>query len=169
MVIAVMSKQIRAKKGSSKTFKAVEGKQLTEEQISQFIEFFNKYNTIPGNKIVCVATGKLTTCVGPWKDKKIKEYGGVENLLRKYKRKEASVKERVAKIVEAKREIFDLPKMSFAKPQPLTAEQLAQDSKSLCLRPDIYLTNGRHCDGCGYFSICLNKRKSLPTYLKKAA
>jgi len=167
MIIGVMSKLNRAKKNSSKQFKAVEGKQLSEEQIKLFIEFFNKHNTIPGNKIVCTTTGKLTTCVGPWKDKKIKEYGGVENLLRNYKRREAVVKDNVIKFQEQER--FDLPKIDFAKPQPLTIEQLAETSKANCLRPDIFLNNGRHCEGCPHFAICLNNIKNLPNYLRKAA
>lgn len=165
MVIIVMSKQIRAKKGSSKSFKAIEGQQLTEDQIGLFIEFFNKHNTIPGNKIVCTTTGKLTTCVGPWKDKKIKEYRGVENLLRNYKRREANAKSNIIKLPVV--ETYNIPSInSFVKPGPYNP---AEESKSVCLRPDIFLDNGRHCEGCFYYSICLSRLKNLPSYLKKAA
>ena len=169
MVIGVMSKQHRAQKGSAKSFKAVEGQLLTEEQIKLFIEFFNKHNTIPGNKIVCNATGKLTTCVGPWKDKKIKEYGGVENLLRNYKRREATPTKVVTKAQEVATEEADykLPILKY-ETKPLTSEQLTQETKSACIRPDIYLTNGKHCDGCAYYGLCQSHLKKLPKYAKAA-
>jgi hypothetical protein len=157
----------RAKKGSAKQFKATEGKQLTEDQIAQFIEFYKVHNTIPGNKIPCNATRKLTTCVGPWKDKKIKEYGGLENLLRNYKRKEASPKKQLLSEVMKEEVIYELPAFKY-QPIPMTSEQLAQESKSACLRPDIFLNNGRHCDGCAYFSLCLSALKKLPKFAKAA-
>ena len=163
-----MSKQHRAQKGSAKSFKAVEGHLLSEEQIKSFVAFFNKHNTIPGNKIVCNATKKLTTCVGPWKDKKIKEYGGVENLLRNYKRREATPKKQVIKAEIEKEVDYNLPVLKFETPQPLTHQQLVEESKSVCLRPDIYLTNGKHCDGCAYYGLCQNYLKKLPKYAKAA-
>ena len=162
----------RAKKGSAKQFKAVAGKLMSEEQIKQFIEFYKVHKTIPGNKIPCNATGKLTTCVGPWKDKKIKEYGSLENLLRNYKRKEASPKKQKQVVSKQHQEneqvVYNLPILKFEAPKPLTPEQLAQESKSVCLRPDIYLTNGKHCDGCSYYSLCLSSLKKLPKYAKAA-
>ena len=159
----------RAKKGSAKQFKAVAGKLLSEEQIKQFIEFYKVHNTIPGNKLPCNATGKLTTCVGPWKDKKIKEYGGLENLLRNYKRKEASPKKQKQPVAEVQKEevIYELPTFKY-QPIPMSSEQLAQESRSACLRPDIFLNNGRHCDGCAYFSLCLSALKKLPKFAKAA-
>jgi len=157
----------RAKKNSAKAFKAVKGKFLTEEQIKLFVEFYGVHKTIPGNKIVCNATGNLTTCVGPWKDKKIKEYGGIENLLRNYKRREASSKKMIViiKQQESERVVYDLPILTY-KTVPLTNEQLSRETKSACLRPDIYLTNGRHCDGCEYFNLCVSRLKKLPKYAK---
>ena len=170
MIITVM-KTLRAKKGSAKSFKAVKGKPLTEDQIKLFIEFYNIHKTIPGNKIVCNATGKLTTCVGPWKDKKIKEYGGIENLLRNYKRREATQKNNIVSIKDPEKVVYDLPAFKYEK-IIMTDEQrtkfLAQETKSACLRPDIYLSNGRHCDGCEYISMCLSHLKNLPKYAKAA-
>lgn len=158
----------RAKKGSAKQFKAVEGRPLTEEQIAQFLEFYKIHNTIPGNKLPCNVTRKLTTCVGPWKDKKIKEYGGLENLLRNYKRKEASPKKQAVQHKEQSEVVWEVPVFRLKVPVPMTKEQLAQDSKSICLRPDIFLNNGRHCEGCVYAKICLNSRKKFPAYAKAA-
>ena len=160
----------RAKKNSAKQFKAVAGKLLSEEQIKQFIEFYKVHKTIPGNKIPCNATGKLTTCVGPWKDKKIKEYGSLENLLRNYKRKEASPKKQKQSTQQKEQAnvVYDVPVFRLRVPVPLTREQIAQDSKSACFRPDIFLNNGRHCDGCSYFSTCLSSLKKLPKYAKAA-
>ena len=164
-MIAVM-KTNRAKKNSAKHFKAVAGKRLTEEQIKLFIEFYNVHKTVPGNKIPCNVTGKLTTCVGPWKDKKIKEYGGLENLLRNYKRREATPK--VKKEQQQKETSYSLPIMKLRVPKPLTPEQLAKESKSVCLRPDIYLDNGRHCEGCFYYNFCLSGLKKLPKHATAA-
>jgi len=167
-------KKPRAPKGSAKKFKAVKGKLLTEDQIQLFIEFYNAHKTIPGNKIVCNATGNLTTCVGPWKDKKIKEYGGIENLLRNYKRREASPKKKTnITSIHQEREtvVYDLPAFKYEK-IIMTSEQrvqfLARETKSACLRPDIYLSNGRHCEGCEYVSMCLSRLKKLPSYAKAA-
>lgn len=165
-MIAVM-KTNRAKKNSAKHFKAVAGKRLTEEQIKLFIEFYNVHKTVPGNKIPCNATGKLTTCVGPWKDKKIKEYGGLENLLRNYKRREATPKIKQQK-EQQDEVVYSLPVIKFEAPKPLTPEQLAKETKSACLRPDIYLSNGRHCEGCAYYSLCLSALKKLPKYATAA-
>lgn len=156
-------KNKRAPKGSSNQFKATEGKQLTEQQIEKFIEFFNNYGTVLGNKIVCNATGKLTTCVGPWKDKKIKEYGGIENLLRNYKRKESTPKSSNKSATEVI--VYKFPPLKY-EPKPMTQKQLTEETKSACLRPDIYLTNGRHCDGCNYIELCQSRLKRLPSYSK---
>ena len=169
-ILIFVMKTLRAKKGSAKLFKATKDKLLTENQIKLFVDFYNIHQTIPGNKIVCNATRKLTTCVGPWKDKKIKEYGGIENLLRNYKRREASPKKKAIVVSisqEQDKVVYDLPVLKYER-TVMTNVQLAQETKSACLRPDIYLTNGRHCDGCEYFSLCLSRLKKLPNYAKAA-
>lgn len=156
----------------------IEAKPLTEQQISYFVDFYNKNGSFPGSKIPCTITGKLTTCVGPWMKKKIKEFGGVESLLRNYKcrgvlKTERQIikpvaKKRKSKISEIKTEdkVWDIPKLNFEPPRPMTDNEIEESSKTQCFRPDIFLSNGRHCDGCEIFKLCQNSLKYLPKYLK---
>lgn len=153
---------------------------LSEQQIQMFAQYYRKHGSFPGSKIPCTITGKLTTCIGPWLKKKIKEFGGAENLLRNYKCRGALKAERqiIKPIVKKKRrritkELKDenkewsIPKIEFTPPRPLTQNETAEASKTQCFRPDIFLTNGRHCDGCEIFDICENYLKTLPKYIKK--
>lgn len=153
---------------------------LTESQITMFVKHYKKHGSFPGSKIPCNATGKLTTCIGPWMKKKIKEFGGPENLLRNYKCRGAIKAERQiikpvtkrkrkpkTKLLKDENKQWDIPKIAFAPPRPLTQSEISQASKTQCFRPDIYLTNGRHCEGCELFEVCQNSLKTLPSYLKK--
>jgi hypothetical protein len=153
---------------------------LNEDQIQMFVTHYNKHKAFPGSKIPCNATGKLTTCVGPWMVKKIKEFGSPENLLRNYKCREALKSERqIIKPVSTKtkrksktkelkdeQKNWDIPKVSFAAPRPLTKVELTQTTESQCLRPDIFISNGRHCEGCEFYDLCVNSLKTLPSWNK---
>lgn len=173
----------KKKKGKAPKFAKIEPKPLTEEQIQLFLKHYNEHGTFPGSKIPCNMTGKLTTCVGPWMAKKIKEFGGAENLLRKYKcrgalkqRREAlkptkkNVKRRqVLKELKTEQKEWNLPKMVMDVPKPLTDNELREVTNSTCLRPDIFLNNDRYCDGCEFFEVCTNRNKELkPTTKKKS-
>ena len=151
----------------------IKAKPLTEEQITMFVSHFNKYSSFPGSKIPCSVTGKLTTCVGPWLKKKIKEFGSAEGLLRGYKcrsiakaqkiRTIGSRKHRTKEHGEKEQGRYNVPSIdSFVKSPPYDP---AEESKSVCLRPDIFLSNDRHCDGCHYFKICQNRLKTLPKHI----
>lgn len=158
-----------------KTIK-IEAKPLTEQQIKEFLDFYNKNKSFPGSKIPCNVTGKLTTCIGPWMKKKIKEFGGAENLLRNYKCRGALKAERlIIKPVTKRRKVktaiikdenkdWSIPKIDFTPPRPLTNSEITETSKTQCLRPDIFLSNGRHCDGCEVYQHCVNYLKCLPKY-----
>lgn len=157
----------------------IEAKPLTEEQIIMFVKHYNKHGGFPGSKIPCNATGKLTTCIGPWMKKKIKEFGGAENLLRNYKCRGALKVARliikpIVKKQKRKQTGVDLkdenkewviPKIEFTPPRPLTKNEVSEASQTQCFRPDIFLSNGRHCDGCEYFEMCKNDLKCLPKHL----
>ena len=166
----------RKKAKSKKLPKAIkiEAKPLTEEQIQEFVRYYNKYKCFPGSKIPCTVTGKLTTCVGPWMVKKIKEYGGAEALLRSYKCRGATKKQKPIKPLSKskKRRLilnelkdeqknWNLPKMSDAPPIPMSDAELAVATLTTCYRPDIFLNNDRHCDGCEYLTVCTNRMKAL--------
>lgn len=158
----------------------IQASPLTEEQIREFVSYYNKHKSFPGSKIPCTITGKLTTCVGPWMVKKIKEFGSAENLLRNYKCRGALKTERQIikpvstkskrknKVKELKDEQkkWDIPKVNFEAPRPLTAKELTQTTESQCLRPDIFISNGRHCEGCEFYDLCVNRLKCLPAWNK---
>ena len=146
---------------------------MTEEQIQGIVNHFNTKGSIPGNKIVCTATGKLTTCVGPWRAKKIAEYGGVENLIRSYKCRGVNKQIRAEKIkaigttkkarkAKQKEEInYDIPQMKISERKPLSGQDLVDATKTACQRPDIYLNDNRSCNNCGFCDICLNSLKKV--------
>lgn len=149
---------------------------LTEQQIQEFVKYYNKHKSFPGSKIPCSVTGKLTTCIGPWMVKKIKQYGSAEGLLRNYKCRGALKNEREAtKVVKKKRKQktqilkdeqknWVIPKMTFVPPRPLTNSEITQTTETQCLRPDIFLSNDRHCDGCSLYNLCSNSLKNMPKY-----
>ena len=154
---------------------------LTEDQIIEFVKHYNKHSSFPGSKIPCTVTGKLTTCIGPWMKKKIKEFGGAENLLRNYKCRGAlKIERQLIKPVSARKikkqklskikdeeKNWSIPKINFEPPRALNDIEISSTTESQCLRPDIYLSNGRHCDGCEYLELCKNDLKCLPKYSKK--
>ena len=155
-------------KKNTNTIKAIAGHQLSEEQIQAFVTHFNTKGSIPGNKIICTDSGKLTTCVGPWRAKKIKEYGTLENLLRNYKCRGVNKKINEVKIKgipKAKKEkeekVYDIPQMKNTVRGPITGKALTEHSKTACMRPDVFLDNGRHCYECPHFEVCSNNLKCL--------
>ncbi len=157
-------------------FKKLEAKPLTESQIKEFVEYYNEFKSFPGSKIPCNVSGKLTTCVGPWLTKKIKQYGGPENLLRKYisrgaikaqkeKNKAPSKKKAKRKVISEMKideKNWNLPKIIFHGPIPLTDAEITLETKSACMRPNIYLNNDGHCLGCPYLDLCESRLKCLP-------
>jgi|LauGreDrversion4_2_1035121.scaffolds.fasta_scaffold654668_1 hypothetical protein len=160
----------------------VEAKPLTEEQISEFVAFYKKHKKFPSTKIPCNITGRLTTCVGDWLVKKIKEYGSAEDLLRKYvsrgalkAQRESSkpvVKKKKSRMVldEMKNEdkTWDLPKIDLhSVPKPLSPAEVTEYTKDCCFRPDVYLNNDGHCEGCRYFDLCSCRLKCLPKKKRK--
>jgi hypothetical protein len=172
----------KKKKGKAPKFVKIEAKPLTETQIQEFLKHYNVYGSFPGSKIPCNMTGKLTTCVGPWMIKKIKEYGSAENLLRNYKCRGALKQKRealkpVKKNVKRRKVLqemkndkkeWDLPKMNLDGPKSLNESELSGLTKDTCLRPDIFLNNDRFCNGCEFFDVCTNSNKGLkPTPKKK--
>lgn len=179
---STMKTKARLVKGKTKAIK-IQAKPLTEDQIKEFVKYYNKNKSFPGSKIPCIVTGKLTTCIGPWMIKKIKEFGSAENLLRSYKCRGALKTERkVSKPVSTKTKRKDkikelklqdeeknwnIPKMNLTPPRPMTGPEITQTTETQCMRPDIFLSNGRHCEGCTYFEICVNKLKCLSPWSKE--
>jgi len=179
------TKRTKAKKGQFDHLKATEGKTLTEEQIRAWVKHYEVHSNFPGFKIPCSKTGKLSTCVGPWKDKKIKEFGSAENLLRNYVSRSAlkSVKTAVitpigskGKKVRKKKEKTEdqikeekirksIPQLKETVRGPLSGQDLIDCTRNACQRPDIFLDNGRNCNGCDFYEICENSLKNLPDFV----
>jgi len=155
-------------KKNTNTIKAIAGQQLSEEQIKAFVEHYNKTGSFPGNKIPCSVTGKLTTCVGPWKLKKVKEYGSAENLLRTYtcrgvnkKIKEVKIKGIPKAKKEKEEKTYNIPVLKGHVSRVLTGAELTEMTSKVCSRPDIFLNNGRHCLDCPTYELCSNSLKCL--------
>jgi hypothetical protein len=170
---ATKPRKPRAKKG--KGFK-LEAKPLTEAQIKMFLEHFNENGSFPGSKIPCNITGKLTTCVGPWMRKKIAEFGGAENLLRKYicrgaVKKHAETQKapskrkatkKALKSIKVDDKVWDLPKVDInSVPLPLSSAEISDLTYSTCLRPDLHLDNDYACNGCEFFDACTSRKKCI--------
>jgi hypothetical protein len=163
-----------------KAFK-IPAQPLDDQMIKYFVDYYKEHKGFPGSKIPCSVSGKLSTCMGPWMKKKIKEFGGPEQLLRNYvcrgamkDQKVKVIKEKKEKKISKKKKIgfentspdepkrYDIPKMNFEEPRPSTDAELSDISKSVCLRPDVFLSNGRHCDGCESYKLCQNSLRTLP-------
>ena len=169
--------KVGKKKGKKGKALKIEAKPLSEEQIQHFLSYYKEHKSFPGSKIPCTVTGKLTTCVGPWMVKKIKEFGGAENLLRKYvcrgalKAERQSLKpgskarkqrkEKLNSIKTEDKKDWNIPKMGTDGPKPISHKEVADVTKDTCLRPDVFLDNDRYCDGCQYFEWCTNVNKAL--------
>ncbi len=168
---------VKTKKLKTKRFKLTTGP-LTESQIQMFVEYYKVHKCFPGSKIACNITGKIVTCVGPWMKKKIEEYGGPENLLRKYKCRGALKKaKQLIKGVKARKKVkikrkdeegnYIIPSMPQGSQRPISKAEMTEMSKSICMRPDIFLNNGRHCEGCMHFDVCVNNIKCKADPKKK--
>ena len=155
-------------KKNTNTIKAIAGHQLSEEQIQAFVTHFNTKGSIPGNKIICTDSGKLTTCVGPWRAKKIKEYGTLENLLRNYKCRGVNKKIKEVKIKgipkarkEKEEKTYTIPVLKGHVSRVLAGAELTEMTSKICSRPDIFLNNGRHCLDCPTYDLCSNSMTCL--------
>jgi hypothetical protein len=164
------------KKGKVSKFIKIQAKPLTEEQIKTFVSYYKEHGSFPGSKIPCTVTGKLTTCMGPWMAKKIKEFGSAEALLRNYKCRGALKQEREdskplkitrkrlrkEKTSKAKEIEYTVPRFVEYKTIPIGIDDVQKITQSQCLRPDLFLSNNRNCEGCPYFANCTLHLKCLP-------
>ena len=175
VTIVKVEKKKKKKSLKDTSFKIL-AEPLTDKQIKEFVAYHKEHGNFPGLKIPCSVTGKLTTCVGPWMDKKIKEFGSAENLLRNYKGRGAMKQEREdVKPIKIRRprlgkkekavkpEVeYTVPKFVEYHPVPIGMDDVKEITKSQCMRPDLFLNNKRNCEGCYYYSNCQLHLKCLP-------
>jgi hypothetical protein len=109
---------------------------------------------------------------------RIKRFGSLENLLMEFECRKARntskppKPEKVKKKRKSKKNQeseenesihYNIPRMGeFLTPPPFDIEK---ESESRCLRPDIFLSNNRHCDGCVHFKYCRSRVKTLPRHI----
>jgi hypothetical protein len=140
------------------------------------LESYKTNGHLINKKIVCTNCTVHITCFGSNLDGKISKYGGIETLLDTFKCRKCVSASKPKKIVIkaekkpvkiAKEEIvYDIPKMIFKEKRNVLLSEAPDLIQSVskngsCIRPDIYLNNDRHCDGCSLYSSCLASIKNL--------
>ena len=86
-----------------------------------------------------------------------KDPGKIRLLQRATKRKRGAKKDAIESVYNGKLEAKYNPTKLNLK-DPTTVEKLTKES---CMRPEIFLDNDRHCDGCPYFANCALPLKNL--------
>lgn len=84
------------------------------------------------------------------------------DVPKKGRTKKVREKSQRALKMEIKREMITNPPVFKTTPSRLlTKTELAEITKTSCLRPDIFLDNDRHCEYCPHYAYCENKLKNL--------
>ena len=149
---------------------------MTPQQIQKEVAHYKstkKLTTHP--HLICTVTGEKVMAFGQMLQKKIERHGGLENLLQTFvsrkakssqkppKPQKATRRKRKEKIIEKIDDtIYDIPTFRNEPPSVLHLAEYPEHTRGACLRPDIFLNNGRSCDKCSLNTFCLanNKRFS---------
>jgi len=139
------------------------------------LESYKNNGHLLNKKIVCTNCTVHITCFGTNLDGKISKYGGIETLLDTFKCRKCVSASKPKKIVvkvkkvskkeTEKEKTYDIPKMIFKEKRNVLLSEAPDLIRSVsgngsCIRPDIYLDNDRHCDGCSLYSSCLASIKN---------
>jgi len=150
------------------------------EDISGWIKFFKEHKKLPAQKITCSHCKHNTVSMfGPNLKNYLKKHkNNIEELLQTFECRacrnlhkdpkepkpkktyvnplsvmtKEELEERAEKIKK------DLPKMEFTKLPfitPTDKEGVESLTSVACQRPDIYLDNGKWCDGCPWIKYCV--------------
>jgi hypothetical protein len=141
--------------------------------IADEITLYNKTGKLSSTKITCTKCSGLVTAFGTNLEGKIKKHGGLSNLLETFTCRKCTsaskpakpVKEKKARKVKLHKKIneegevvYDIPRMkwsipknTFLKDEP---ELIADLTKFSCVAPQLFLNNGKTCDGCTFWSNC---------------
>jgi len=134
------------------------------------LERFQKTGELIGKKIICNSCQVPITCFGSNLEGKIKKFGSIENLLNDFKcrsctsaakpKKEKKISVRLIKREKKEEQKkLEIPKMKFTVPRNVflkDAPDLIENctKNNTCMSPQIYLNNGKSCDGCELFDHC---------------
>lgn len=136
------------------------------------------------NKIKCSACGNSKGVRPDVLQKRLADYGTLENLLATYEcqkcrkregskaptapkaRSESNAgKDHVHPITGEKVYFWQMPGWAFTKHEPLkpteSAEQYKRAYGTTCANPPFYLDNHRFCDGCVFYNVCACHSKRL--------
>ena len=129
---------------------------------------FKKTGELYGKKIECNSCNTLITCFGSNLEGKIAKFGSIESLLETFTCRSCVSASKPKKLVvkltkrikkEKTIETFEVPKMKFTAPRNVFLKDAPDIIKSCtsnntCMSPQIYLNNGKSCDGCELFDHC---------------
>ena len=137
--------------------------------------------------VLCSTPGceSKTTCFGQNLESKIKQYGGLNQLLNTFKcrqcrpakqplnapklkrNKPPRISKAQARIERVQEMMSTMPKMDYSAKQPVAfLRDLPETVRSIttngsCIRPDIFLDSNRVCDDCGYNISCQSNVKTF--------
>jgi len=142
--------------------------------VADEIELYNKTGKLSSPKIACSKCQGLVTAFGSNLEGKIKKYGGLSNLLETFAcRKCVSASkpikpEKIKKVRKVTLHVktdkdgkikydipafkVSIPKNTFLKDEPELIENISKNG--ICLAPQLFLNNGKSCDGCTFWSNC---------------
>ncbi|MEI6423823.1 MAG: hypothetical protein WCP55_16525 [Lentisphaerota bacterium] len=145
-------------------------------------KFYEEKGKLPAKQIPCSVTGTMITIFGENLARRIQNYGSVENLLMNFvsraaqpkvpktdkaKKPKKLPKSSVEFIEEQGQVRYDLPLFNPDKPTVkidlvISGDACRKETMDSCFRPDIYLDNGKACNGCRLFENCayVGKRMS---------
>lgn len=130
-----------------------------------FIAEYNATGKPTSKKIPCSVTGAMVTMFGSNLHNRVKKFGSVEALLDGFVSRNAKPKK--VKVVPVARKRKAKKDMKPAAPlvklvaryQPERMDLMSRDAvreltSDNCMRPGLFLDNGRKCTGCPYFENC---------------
>ena len=142
--------------------------------------------------LTCSTSGctTQTTCFGKNLESKVKQAGGLNQLLSSFKCrvcrggsqplaiakikkiKQAKVTKTQARIERVQEMLTTMPKLDYT-PRPAVAflRDLPETVRAItkggsCIRPDIFLDSNRVCDDCGYNTNCQSGVKTFSKHYK---
>jgi len=140
-----------------------------KNNVNDIILTFTNTGKLPTKYITCTKCNAEVTAFGSNLEGKIKKFGTLFNLLTTFEcrkcvsaskpKKEKKISVRIMKR-EKKEEIknYEIPKMKWSIPRNVflkDAPDLIEDhTKHSCAAPQLFLNNGRNCDGCAFWNNC---------------
>jgi len=145
-----------------------------KNNVTDEIALYNKTGKLSSPKIACSKCQSQVTAFGSNLEGKIKKYGGLSNLLENFICRKCTSASKPAKVEKIKKvrkvklskkvdengEVkYDIPafkvsvpRNTFLKDEPELIESISKNG--VCLAPQLFLNNGKSCDGCTFWNNC---------------